>query len=270
MNMTTDPGDIGGASQPTELQFDQADHRGAVETPAGATCTVCKRAIPDVYFEAGGHILCATCRAKLGALAEGGSRAGRVLRAVLAGAAMAGVGAGLYYGVTAVSGYEIGLVAIVLGALVGGAVRWGARRRGGAFYQCLAVLLTYLSVGASYSIFAIQAYAQQRHEVAATQPATTSAPAGADGADDTATHVPKPREALWAMAMLLGLVFWLLVALPVIASIESPMGFLIIGIALYQAWRMNKRAQVVVTGPYAVAVAAPPLPPDPSAEQASG
>jgi hypothetical protein len=274
MNMTTDPSDAGGSSRPTELQFDQADYAGGAEPPPGAICAACNRVIPDVYFEAGGQILCATCREKVGALARGGSRVGRVLRALVAGVAMAGLGAGLYYGVAAISGYEIGLVAIVLGALVGGAVRWGARRRGGAFYQCLAVLLTYLSVGASYSIFAIRAYAQQQHELAATQPAPASAPATqagtAAGADDAAAQVPNPQEALWALVMLLGFVFWLLAALPVLASIESPMGFLIIGIALYQAWRMNKRVQVEVTGPYAVAVARPPSAPEPGSEQASG
>jgi hypothetical protein len=35
------------------------------------------------------------------------------------------------------------------------------------------------------------------------------------------------------------------------------MGWIIIGIALYEAWKINKREVVQVTGPYAVTATAP-------------
>ena len=48
------------------------------------------------------------------------------------------------------TGYEIGLIAIQVGFLVGGAVRAGSEGRGGRGYQVLAVLLIYISICANY------------------------------------------------------------------------------------------------------------------------
>src|SRR6266566_11816 len=56
------------------------------------------------------------------------------------------VGAAVYFGIAALTGYEFGLVAIVVGLLVGGAVRKGSNGRGGRRYQLLAVFLTYTAV----------------------------------------------------------------------------------------------------------------------------
>lgn len=52
--------------------------------------------------------------------------------------------------VVKLTGYSIGLVAIVVGAVVGLAVRKGARGRGGWVYQGMAIILTYLAIAASY------------------------------------------------------------------------------------------------------------------------
>ena len=47
----------------------------------------------------------------------------------------AGAGAALYFIILATTGYEIGLVAILVGFIVGKAVHAGSRARGGAGYQ---------------------------------------------------------------------------------------------------------------------------------------
>src|SRR2546422_2854982 len=56
------------------------------------------------------------------------------------------LGAGLYFGIEAATGYELGLVAVVVGLMVGGAVRKGSNGRGGWRYQALAMFLTYCAV----------------------------------------------------------------------------------------------------------------------------
>ena len=60
------------------------------------------------------------------------------------------IGCGIWYAVRALTGYEVGLIAIIVGLLVGGAVRKGSKRRGGRLYQTLAVLLTYASIVSTY------------------------------------------------------------------------------------------------------------------------
>src|SRR5207237_1674878 len=67
------------------------------------------------------------------------------------------VGAAIYYAVIALANLEIGIVAILIGYMVGYAVRRGAGGRGGRRFQALAVALTYLSIALAYAPVAVQA-----------------------------------------------------------------------------------------------------------------
>ena len=60
-------------------------------------------------------------------------------------------GAILYYAVIAITNFEIGIVAIAIGYMVGWAVRKGAGGRGGRRFQVLALVLTYWAVGLAYT-----------------------------------------------------------------------------------------------------------------------
>jgi len=140
-----DDDDDAGHKAGDELQFDQAEY--ATPTHAGSSCGVCKRPIDDVYYEFNSKICCATCRQQIEAAFRGGSRAGRVIKALVFGSLAALAGAILYYAIIRITGYNIGLVAIVVGVMVGGAVRKGTGNRGGLFYQFLALLLAYMAIG---------------------------------------------------------------------------------------------------------------------------
>ena len=70
------------------------------------------------------------------------------------GAAIAG--AAIYYAVIAIAHLEIGIVAILIGYMVGWGVRKGAGGRGGRRFQILAVVLTYWAVGLAYSPLAFE------------------------------------------------------------------------------------------------------------------
>jgi len=73
-----------------------------------------------------------------------------LLRGAALGVLAAAVGAGIYYAIAEVTGYEFGLMSIVLGLMVGFAVRRGARARGGWRYQTLAMFLCYAAICATY------------------------------------------------------------------------------------------------------------------------
>src|SRR2546422_11725279 len=71
------------------------------------------------------------------------------------------LGAGLYFGIEATTGYELGLVAVVVGLMVGGAVRKGSNGRGGWRYQALAMFLTYCAGVATDSSMIVREVGKQ-------------------------------------------------------------------------------------------------------------
>ena len=126
------------------IQFDQAEY--ATPVPSDPTCSVCHRVVLDSYYEINGKVVCASCRQEVEAALRGGSRLGRLFKALILGSVAALVGAVLYYAFVRITNINFGLVAVLLGLIVGGAVRKGSGNRGGRFYQLLAVFLTYSAI----------------------------------------------------------------------------------------------------------------------------
>src|SRR5256714_10033312 len=129
------------------LQFDHVERAG--QTP-GLTCSICQRPIAASYYEINGKVTCQGCRGQIMAAWNRGSPAQRFAKALGLGAAAAALGAGVYFGIEALTGYEFGLVAVVVGLLVGAAVRKGSSGRGGGRYQPLATVLTSNGVGGTH------------------------------------------------------------------------------------------------------------------------
>ena len=253
------PADVGAPSTP--LQFDVAVRAvgTASTTGAGASCTACQSPIRSLYFEANGAIVCPRCRQAADAHG-GGTGAGRVARAGLFGLGGAAAGAALYFGVAALTGYEIGLVAIAVGYLVGRGVQLGSGSRGGWRYQAMALLLTQLAVGSAY-------FAQGMREMGK---AAGSAPAAADSAAASAaaatpdnlapasapaaTRAPEAPAGPLARAGGVAAIAAFIFALPLIAGLSdfpsNAIGLIIVAIALHQAWSLNRGGQVTFTGPY--------------------
>lgn len=235
-----------------DLQFDRVesaqsplpagDAEGAAPvdygTPATAggpaVCAACGEPITDVYFEGNGKVVCPRCRDAVMASHSGGSGVRRFFKATVYGILAGILGAAIWYAVRAGTGYEVGLIAIVVGILVGGAVKAGAKGRGGVGYQLLAVVLTYLSIAANYVPDIVRALRSDT-----------------DVADN------------WIALVIITAVT--AVSAPFYGGISNIIGLLIIGFALYQAWVINKPSQVKFNGPYHLAPSsapyAPPLPP---------
>ncbi len=122
-------------SEGENLQFDRAEPAG--EGSVTAACSSCKQPLQGSYFEVNGAVVCPSCRGALEREWSKGTSASRFGAAFLLGSLAAAAGAGLYYAILALTGYELGLVAIVVGLGVGFAVRKGSNGRGGWRYQLL-------------------------------------------------------------------------------------------------------------------------------------
>jgi hypothetical protein len=259
---------------PSDLQFDHAEF--AAENPAAPAdvtrCAACRAGIDEVYYAVGERIVCARCRDKIEALHHGGSRFARALKGLVFGAIGAAIGAALYYAIVRVTGWNIGLVAVVVGLLVGGAVKAGSENRGGRFYQLLAVCLTYSAIVAMYAVPALLAYLHQEPDKAAAPQVVQAqgrqaapepgAKLEAKGADKPA---PAPRAALPPqiadrprslagkvvlftifVAILVGLIY----SIPVQIAVADPISGLIFGFALWEAWKINRKVRLSFHGPF--------------------
>src|SRR5579871_2160204 len=130
------------ADDARELQFDEAEF--AAPAAGVPLCAACQQTIPDHYFQVNGAVLCERCSTAVRASLTGGSSLRRFVKAGFYGFGAAVAGFALYFGVLKLTGMEIGLISIVVGFMVGAAVRKGSEGRGGALYQLTAVFLTYL------------------------------------------------------------------------------------------------------------------------------
>lgn len=235
---------------PKDLQFDKAVPAGtSAEPPA---CAACRAPLRDAYFTLNGALICPACRSKAEAFVAEGSGVARFAKAAGAGAGAALVGSAAWFAITAATGYELGLVAIVLGLFVGGAVRWGSERRGGWVYQALAVFLTYTSIVSSYVPLILM---ESRKSEATAAPTLESVGPAAPADESVAAPVTPPQARPNLIGALFGLVLLVLLAyaLPFLAGFQNVIGILIIGFALYEAWKMNRKTEIRFEGPFRVA-----------------
>lgn len=262
----------------------------STEADTAVTCAGCKRTITDEYWSAAGAVLCDSCRAAVEqgqqVAPDAMSRAARFGRATVFGLAAMLVGSAIWYAVAKLLDLEIGLIAILLGWMVGRAVFLGSARRGGLRYQLLAVFLTYLGIGVAYAPFAYEAIRDgARAEADSTRAAASSPngtppvatrPAGELTADEASAEVHRldsllaavdsppmspPTPARPNLVLAVGMLLFGILTLPVIVTVGglpgSLIGLLIYGFAILQAWRMTAAHKVVVEGPFRIGGAEP-------------
>jgi hypothetical protein len=232
-----------------ELQFDRAQ---PLSSAAGAQpvriCLACKQSIGEEYYHAQGQVICPLCANRI----EAGQQeppSSSLVPAVLYGAGTALAGCALYALVAIATGLEIGLIAIVVGMMVGKAIRYASHGLGGRRQQILAVVLTYLGITTSYlPVFIYQvnknpAQFQKQNAAKTGSAGTTQAPS------DTSDSPAKMSRGV-ALAYL----FALVLAAPIMQLFSNPVGggitLLIIYIGLRQAWRLTGRTELAITGPY--------------------
>lgn len=240
------------------LQFETATFS---EPVAFKSCSECHHVIANLYFESGGKTLCPACRDRMGT-----PQRWDFWRALLFGGLAGAAGTLVWSLIIYTTGYELGLIAIFVGVGVGLAVRKGARGRGGWKYQALAMVLTYVSITTSYVPMVWKSMVQgvkekeQAAEIAKTESADGETPA----LDKPVAGDPAAEEGPHGMAALvvaLGILWGIALAAPFLGGFSNLLGLIIIGVGLYEAWKLNRR--VPLNGPFQVVVAPPPLPAQP-------
>ncbi|HKE85747.1 MAG TPA: hypothetical protein VKB50_18430 [Vicinamibacterales bacterium] len=241
-----------------DLQFDRAVTESTpLAAPGTAQCTGCQTAIATEYYSINGHTVCERCRETMAAAAQTPLGAGPLLKAGALGLAAGIVGSIIYYGVIALLNLEIGIVAILIGYMVGYAVRKGAGGRGGRRFQVMAIALTYGAVALAYTPVIIKAALDEGNGGKASAPTTVysqqPAPAPTTAVASESSQDPAPSQgAFVAIASALGLI----AALPVIIVFGSlPSGLIsgaIIFFGMRQAWVMTGVPLLRIEGPYRV------------------
>jgi hypothetical protein len=241
------------------LQFEQAEFAKG-QSPAAA-CRVCASELRQSYYAINGQPVCRACGDRVRDETDRGTSLTRGLRATGAGAVAALAGAILYYAILAITGYEFGLIAIVVGLMVGKAVNWGGYGRGGWRYQTVAIALTYLAIVSAYVPPLISAIKQSPSLAAeAAEPGAQGTGAKTDPAReatvepvaDTSSE-PAERPTFGQFVMAVGVFGAIICAAPFLAGFQNIMGLVIIGIGLYEAWKFNKRRELMISGPHAMA-----------------
>jgi hypothetical protein len=244
-----------------ELQFDRVVTESTSSAPPSklaAFCAVCQTSIETAYFDVNGSILCRDCCIVAQSAAQTHRGIVPLVTASVFGLGAGVVGAAIYYAVMAIANLEIGIVAILIGYMVGYAVRKGARGRGARRYQVLAVALTYASIALAYAPIAVRQVIDANGSAQSAESATTGSNSSGTAAVESerpATTEPTGRRAAASFASLAVLI----AALPVIVVLGSlPSGLIsafIIFIGMRQAWRMTGAPLLQIRGPFRVGAA---------------
>lgn len=208
-----------------DLQFERADFGSAA---SAVTCTGCHQPITGDYYDVNGKPFCAACTATIRQAHGASAGAGAFPRALGAGIGAGVAGSALYYIVEKISGYQLAIIAIAVGFLVGRAVRWGTGGRGGLVYQILAVVLTYTAIAFSWLPFVIES-----------------------------------NEGTFGLGDAIPLAIFM-IGLPIRIGLESPFSLVVIGIGLWEAWKFTAPVPLTIGGPFTAAPTAPTaIPPVP-------
>lgn len=239
------------------MQFDKVD----LAVPAEArSCPICKLPIVGEYFQIGQAIICGRCATTLSGSREG---RGMFLRALLFGGGAALLGTIVWFAIIRATDHEFGLLAIGVGLFVGTAVKRGGRGLGGWRYQALAMVLTYVSITGAYVPLVLKGIAEASREsasmvkpsLAAKDDATAAAQAS--GADQKTAQQGNEKAGAGSVLLAIGLILGLALAAPFMGGTSNIMGIIIIGIGLYEAWKINRR--IPLSGPFRFGPAAAPI-----------
>jgi hypothetical protein len=201
------------------LNFDRADY---VEV-SSLSCKLCREPLQHEYYDMGGATICGACRDKIevGRSAEAGWQ--RFFRAAGFGLAASAIGAVIYALIVNLAGFEFGLMAVVLGYMIGRSVSVGSFHRGGRRYQALAMVLTYIAICVEYVPPLLHATGRAYSVV------------------------------LVVVAFVISLAQPFLTLVEV--GISGIIGLFIIGIGLYEAWKLNKPGGREIAGPFPISPA---------------
>jgi len=199
------------------IKFDRAEYSEVT----ALLCKLCREPLKYEYYDLAGAPICRYCRDKI---AEGRSPSAgshRLLRAAGFGLAAAAFGAAGYASIVNLTGIEFGFMAVILGYVVGRSVSVGSYHWGGRLYQAVAMVLTYVAICVEYT--------------------------------PQILNTVKGNHSIFLIIT----AFIISLAAPFLILFERGasgiLGLFIIGIGLYEAWKLNKRGAREIAGPFPIA-----------------
>jgi hypothetical protein len=240
LNLTREeaPTSLANLARPEELQF---EHAIPLYVASGTTqlCAACKTPLTGQYFQAQGLPVCPHCADRINSRQQAPPPIS-LLPAVLYGSAAAFAGFLIYATVAIAFDLQLALISILVGVMVGKAVRKGSKGLGGRPQQILAVALTYFAITTSYIPVFI-------HEAMKT-PAKTAQASAAPSSNITEPNTAKP-----SLGSALLIVLLIALAAPFMGLASGFSGILNIAIiffGLQNAWKLTGRTDLIITGPY--------------------
>src|SRR5450756_1059322 len=239
--------DYGPGPSPQDLQFQHAEPIAEATSSEGSApaCVACKQPIGDTYYHAQGQVVCPPCAERIQAGRQA-APAHSLMRAALYGGAAALGGCMLYALVAIVLHAEIGIIAILVGWMVGKAIRHGSYGRGGRPQQILAVALTYFAITTSYiPVILYQSVRHPRRVEQRQQAQTNARPASPDAPAEA-----RPRMSFGGIALYLLVLAAIAPFLSLTSGISAWISLFILFIGLQYAWKLAGRREIMLMGPY--------------------
>jgi len=140
------------------------------------------------------------------------------------GAALAGM---LIYAIVAIAGFQIGLIAFLVGYMVAKAILYATNGVGGRPQQILAITLTYFAISSSYIPMLLYGVYKTN---------------------------PQALHAVYSVRFVVACIE-LAVASPFLAlfngrNASALISLIILFVGMRQAWAMTRRPEIIVTGPF--------------------
>ena len=205
----------------------QAPSTPDVAPPPATECARCGRPPAIGYWTSGGATYCNPCAEHVRANGSHEDQGG-FGRALAYGVIAALACSGAWYAILASTEHEFALLGIVVGLVVGGAVRKGSGRRGGRVYQALAAVLIYASIVSSYVPLMLES-------------ASESGGAPADAVESVVRFLTACVIAP---------------AVPFLAGAENLIGIGILAFGVFEGWKLNRRSVPTFEGPFPLPAAA--------------
>jgi hypothetical protein len=244
-------------SELAELSFERAEYQGASAQMVRTPCAQCGGQVGEQYWTLEGQVLCGPCRTQVDQ-ALSAARAGASFGKALWTGGLTALGCGIAYAIfVAFSDIQLALITIGIAFAVAKVVRRASRGVGGLRYQILAVCLTYFASAMGYAPAVFSAFKHDKAETTqasdaqGSDPQESSVPPESKPAEQTA-----PRKASNSKAsgfeLFLGVLFIVaaILATPVLAIADAPIGFVIVLFGLWEAWKLTRPAQIILSGPF--------------------
>lgn len=123
------------------MQFEKAEYHPG----SGKTCALCQKGIADNYYHLSGQVICPECAGQV-EKHQASPGPALVLRGALFALAAAAVCSAVYATILIVAKFELALIAIAVGWVIGTAARRGTNGLGGRNVQYVAVAATYIAI----------------------------------------------------------------------------------------------------------------------------